>query len=165
MDILGFLFGGLVGGVATLVVTGMSKRAASANATAGPSGERTRLDAELADLRHRLTVAEEARATAEADVAMGRPAAAPAPALAKASAPAPTPETSPPPSDAPDDLTRIKGIGPVLRDKLNGLGIESYRQIAEMTAADIARIDESLNLRGRIERETWVAQARALIGR
>lgn len=63
----------------------------------------------------------------------------------------------------PDDLTRIKGIGHVLQTKLNELGIVTYKQIAEFTEADIARVNESLDFPGRIERERWVEQANALV--
>ena len=61
-----------------------------------------------------------------------------------------------------DDLTQIKGIGPVLKDKLHALGITSFRQIADFTEADIERVNEVLNFPGRIERERWVEQARAI---
>ena len=61
-----------------------------------------------------------------------------------------------------DDLTKIKGIGPVLKDKLHALGITSFRQIADFTDADIERVNEVLNFPGRIERERWVEQAREM---
>ena len=66
---------------------------------------------------------------------------------------------------ARDDLTRIKGIGPTLKDKLYGLGIMSFQQIAEFTPADIARVNEVLDFPGRIEREQWVEQAKAIVSR
>lgn len=62
-----------------------------------------------------------------------------------------------------DDLTKIKGIGPVLKEKLFGLGITSFRQIADFTQDDIDRVNEVLNFRGRIEREQWVEQARTIV--
>ena len=62
-----------------------------------------------------------------------------------------------------DDLTRIKGIGPVLKEKLNKFGITTFQQIAEFDDADIDRINEVLDFPGRIEREKWVEQAKALI--
>lgn len=58
-------------------------------------------------------------------------------------------------------LTEINGIGPVIEGKLNGLGITTFQQIADFTAADVERIDEELNFKGRIEREEWIAQAKA----
>ena len=61
-----------------------------------------------------------------------------------------------------DDLTRIKGIGQVLQNKLRQLGITSFRQIADFTPADIERVNSVLDFPGRIERERWVEQARDL---
>jgi small subunit ribosomal protein S2 len=62
---------------------------------------------------------------------------------------------------AADDLTSINGIGPVIAGKLNDLGISSFQQIADLTAEDVERIDTELNFKGRIEREDWIAQAKA----
>lgn len=63
---------------------------------------------------------------------------------------------------AGDDLTKIAGVGPVIVGKLNGLGITTFKQIADLDAAGIAEIDEKLNFKGRIEREEWVKQAKEL---
>jgi predicted flap endonuclease-1-like 5' DNA nuclease len=62
-----------------------------------------------------------------------------------------------------DDLTRIKGIGPVLKQKLSGLGIVTFRQIADFTPADIERVNAELDFPGRIERENWVEQAKGFV--
>lgn len=62
-----------------------------------------------------------------------------------------------------DDLKRITGVGPVLEKKLNDLGIFHYRQIAELSEAAIAEIDEALSFKGRIDRDNWVEQAKALM--
>jgi predicted flap endonuclease-1-like 5' DNA nuclease len=62
----------------------------------------------------------------------------------------------------PDDLKRIRGIGVLIEKKLNGLGVSSYEHIANWTAADIARVSQVLDFKGRIERENWVEQARIL---
>lgn len=67
------------------------------------------------------------------------------------------------PKGAPDDLSQIKGVGDVLVEKLNKLGITKFEQIANFSDEDIARIDEVLDFKGRIEREDWIGQARALI--
>ena len=66
-------------------------------------------------------------------------------------------------SISPDDLTRIKGIGPVLKGKLNGLGISTFQQVADMTSIEIARVDALLNFPGRIERDRWIEQAKAIV--
>jgi len=65
----------------------------------------------------------------------------------------------------PDNLQEIKGIGAVLEKKLNALGIERFEQIASWSETDIAKIDETLNFRGRIQRERWVEQAQELAKR
>ena len=64
---------------------------------------------------------------------------------------------------ATDDLTRISGIGPALQKKLNAHGIFTVRQLAELSQADIARIDETLQVKGRVGRDDWVGQARRLL--
>ena len=69
------------------------------------------------------------------------------------------------PSEGTDDLTKIKGIGRVLEGKLHGLGVTTFRQIAEFSAADIDRINAVLDFPGRIEREQWVEQAKAIVER
>ncbi|MEO1199258.1 MAG: 50S ribosomal protein L21 [Pseudomonadota bacterium] len=72
-----------------------------------------------------------------------------------------TPLFDTPEGDA-DDLKKISGVGPVLEKKLNALGITRFDQIAAFTADDIARVDEVLNFKGRIERDEWLGQAAAL---
>jgi small subunit ribosomal protein S2 len=67
------------------------------------------------------------------------------------------------PDGEPDDLKEITGVGPVMEKKLNDFGIYHYRQIAGLKKAEIAEIDEALNFKGRIERDEWVKQAKALI--
>lgn len=74
---------------------------------------------------------------------------------------------APPPillgSNEPDDLKLIVGIGPVLERMLHNLGIGSFRQIARWTERDIAEFDAKLpEFPGRIVRDQWVTQARAL---
>jgi predicted flap endonuclease-1-like 5' DNA nuclease len=63
----------------------------------------------------------------------------------------------------PDDLKLIVGIGPVIERMLYQLGIGTYRQIARWSERDIDEIDARLpEFPGRIRRDAWVAQARAL---
>ncbi|MDD9910888.1 MAG: helix-hairpin-helix domain-containing protein [Ahrensia sp.] len=61
-----------------------------------------------------------------------------------------------------DDLTTIRGIGPQNAAKLRALGVRRIADIAAWSAKDEARFGEALRFAGRIEREKWVAQARAL---
>jgi uncharacterized delta-60 repeat protein len=64
---------------------------------------------------------------------------------------------------APDDLKRIKGIGPVLEKRLHREGIFYFWQLAQWRAEDVADIASRLSaFKGRIERDRWVAQAREL---
>jgi large subunit ribosomal protein L21 len=67
------------------------------------------------------------------------------------------------PNGEPDDLKKILGIGPVLEEKLNGMGIYHYSQIAAFTDDDIASINTHLNFPGRIERDEWIPQAAELM--
>ena len=62
-----------------------------------------------------------------------------------------------------DDLRAVRGIGPSMERKLHELGIVSYRQLAMLDGAELERLRAELtDFRGRIEREDWVGQARAL---
>lgn len=62
-----------------------------------------------------------------------------------------------------DDLKKISGLGPKLEQTLNGLGIYHYWQVAAFTADDIEKIDAQLTLKGRIEFDDWMSQAKALM--
>ena len=79
---------------------------------------------------------------------------------ASAAAPKATARTTPD-ADAPDDLKRLSGVGPALEKKLNAAGVTSFAQIAAWGPDDIAKFDEELNFKGRIEREGWVDQAKS----
>lgn len=69
-------------------------------------------------------------------------------------------ETLTAPRGAPDDLTKLSGMGPDAVQKLNDGGIFHFWQIAAMSPEDVTKIDHDLKLGGKIEREGWVAQAR-----
>jgi predicted flap endonuclease-1-like 5' DNA nuclease len=64
---------------------------------------------------------------------------------------------------AVDDLTRLVGIGPKLAASLAELGVTSFSQIAAWTPDELASYDSLLNLKGRAERDAWVAQAQRLL--
>lgn len=66
------------------------------------------------------------------------------------------------PEGEPDDLKQISGVGPVLEKKLHGLGITKFAQVAAFTAEDIAKVDDALSFKGRIERDNWLEQAAEL---
>ncbi|PIE12184.1 MAG: 50S ribosomal protein L21 [Rhodobacterales bacterium] len=68
------------------------------------------------------------------------------------------------PAAGGDDLKQLSGVGPALEKKLHDSGVTTFAQIAAWTADDIAAMDEKLSFKGRIEREGWVDQAKALVG-
>jgi len=62
-----------------------------------------------------------------------------------------------------DDLEQIVGVGPMLNDLLNDVGVYYFWQVAEWSPQDVAYVDGKLNhFKGRIERDDWVGQARLL---
>lgn len=63
-----------------------------------------------------------------------------------------------------DDLKRISGIGPKLEQVLNAKGIRRFADVAAWSEADVARLDDELGFGGRIKRDDWVGQAKALKG-
>ena len=92
---------------------------------------------------------------AEAPAKAGKPAAA-----AKTQAQ----KDKPSESKGADDLKQLAGVGPALEKKLHAAGIAAFSQIADWSEADIAKIDEELGLKGRIDRDGWVKQAKAMAG-
>ncbi|ODA66195.1 50S ribosomal protein L19 [Methyloligella halotolerans] len=63
------------------------------------------------------------------------------------------------PKGEADDLKLIEGLNAEMERKLNKFGIIQYAQIANLSDEDIAKMDETLELDGAIERDDWVAQA------
>ena len=63
---------------------------------------------------------------------------------------------------AVDDLKLISGVGPKIEGILHSLGIYTFAQIACWKKAERAWVDGYLNFKGRIERDDWVKQAKAL---
>ena len=63
-----------------------------------------------------------------------------------------------------DDLKRISGIGPKLEQVLNGKGVSRFADIAGWSEDDIKRFDTELGVEGRIGRDDWIGQAKALAG-
>lgn len=64
---------------------------------------------------------------------------------------------------AADDLTQLVGIGPKLAASLAELGVSRFSEIAAWDAEDLTKFDKALNLKGRAERDAWVAQAKRLV--
>jgi predicted flap endonuclease-1-like 5' DNA nuclease len=78
--------------------------------------------------------------------------------------PAPAPVAEPAPAAGePDDLRKIKGLGPKMLTLLHSLGITRFEQIANWTDADLDELDTKLgSFAGRPRRDNWVEQARLL---
>ncbi len=65
-------------------------------------------------------------------------------------------------ASAKDSLEKIRGIGPAIARKLAARGIVDFVQLAALDRAAIADLDSALDLKGRIDRDDWVGQARML---
>lgn len=60
----------------------------------------------------------------------------------------------------PDDLVKLKGVGPKLAAELANRGIIRFDQIARLTPAQVEALDDSLGaFRGRFSRDRIVEQA------
>ncbi len=68
--------------------------------------------------------------------------------------------------DAPaapaDDLKLILGVGTVLEQTLNAIGITTYRQVAVLTPEQIDAVEAEAGFKGRITRNNWLQQAEVL---
>lgn len=92
----------------------------------------------------------------------------PGPTARKPGPTSPGPAPSHPGKGAPtgveDDLTRIRGVGPVLQRRLHELGVHSLEEIAAWTPEDVERVQSHLaGFPDRIRRDRWVDQARDLL--
>ena len=67
------------------------------------------------------------------------------------------------PKGEPEDLLQIKGINADVMLRLKQLNCYKIEQIANFSDEDIANIDETLNLKGAIEKQDWIGQAKALL--
>lgn len=64
--------------------------------------------------------------------------------------------------DKVDDLKRIKGVGLVIEETLNDLGVYQFTQIAEWDQDNISWVENFLAFPGRVAREDWVNQCATL---
>jgi NADH-quinone oxidoreductase subunit E len=62
----------------------------------------------------------------------------------------------------PDDLKLISGVGPKLEGVLNGLGVFTFAQVSKWKKAEREWVDGYLKFKGRIDRDDWINQAKAL---
>ena len=83
-------------------------------------------------------------------------------AKAKAAPKAATKVEAAPVAAGSDDLKKLTGVGPALEKKLIAGGVTSFVQIAGWSDADVATFDEAISLKGKIEKEGWIEQAKTL---
>ena len=62
-----------------------------------------------------------------------------------------------------DDLKKIQGIGIKVENALYEIGIFHYSQIAQWSNENIKWIEDYLDSEGRVKRENWIFQAKALM--
>jgi NADH-quinone oxidoreductase subunit E len=157
----------------TSMMLGALRGPTSAPETSEPvaSQETAPVAAKVVPLRHRAAAPVVEAPVAEvvvAPVAKVKKAAAPKAPRVRAAAPKPvTGERAP--AQAPlvgerDDLKKISGVGPRLEQVLNERGILRYAQLAGLSKAALKKLDGELGLDGRVTRDDWVGQARALSG-
>ena len=73
---------------------------------------------------------------------------------------APVHDNLPGGSGPPDDLTRLKGVGPKFAALLNSAGITRFDQLARLSDGDMDRLDQGLGaFRGRLSRDQVPLQA------
>ena len=60
-------------------------------------------------------------------------------------------------------MVKLTGVGPQIVKKLNEHGVFHYWQLAAMTEEEAAKLDADLRFNGRIARDKWSEQARALM--
>jgi len=99
------------------------------------------------------------KAAAKKEAAPKAEAKAAAPAKTEAAATAVPLFTAP--AGEPDNLTKIKGIGPVAAGQLAEQGITTFAQVAALSDADITRIDEAMPFSAE-QISDWREQAKAL---
>ena len=183
MGFLWFVLGALLGsGLVFFFLTRQSDlRVAEAEMKVAKDLQQAQANANDADLAHRETKErlialqlEHESLRAELERARQRLAVDSAPDAAEPAAGAAGSRTDPPsgagttspvaPPGDPNDLKRIKGIGPALERRLNELGVMGLADLANLPPGEIDRINAKLDFPGRIQRERWVEQAKALLG-
>ncbi|WP_322988032.1 NADH-quinone oxidoreductase subunit E [Hoeflea sp.] len=136
---------------------GRPKSPATETVTKSPSAARANVKAD-AKTAATATQAPEMKAASKASAsADGKAKAAEKPAIDDKNRPAGIEKPA-----QPDDLKMISGVGPKIEGTLNSLGIYTFAQVASWKKAEREWVDGYLNFKGRIDREDWVKQAKAL---
>lgn len=71
-------------------------------------------------------------------------------------------EVTPATEFAGDDLKKIAGVGPRLEKVLHERGIATFANLAGLSKAALKKMDTELGLEGRVIKDDWAGQARAL---
>ncbi|WP_354553605.1 polyhydroxyalkanoate depolymerase [Kaistia defluvii] len=143
--------------ISDFVLTHDRDRAANGASAKAPAAKApaAKAAAAKAEPEAKSAVTPAARKSAAAKPAVARP--------AKAKPAAPAKATSAKPAEPADDLKRIAGIGAKLEASLNAAGFTRFAQIARLTVKQQTALDARLGLRGRVAREKWIEQAKALM--
>jgi molybdopterin-containing oxidoreductase family membrane subunit len=65
--------------------------------------------------------------------------------------------------ETPDDLKKVKGIGPQMEQTLNQIGIFTFAQVSKMTEKEYDLLDSITgSFPGRAQRDDWAGQAKKL---
>jgi large subunit ribosomal protein L19 len=67
------------------------------------------------------------------------------------------------PKGEADDLTQINGIDANLAARLKQLNLYKFEQIANFSDEDIGNVEGALSIDGRVDKQDWIGQARALL--
>jgi small subunit ribosomal protein S2 len=67
------------------------------------------------------------------------------------------------PRGEPDDLKRITGLTVRIEQRLNDAGVFHFWQIAELDADSVGLLDKQLRLKGQIDNDKWIDQAKKLV--
>ena len=153
--LLGLVAGLIIGWIIEWIIDWQFWRVDPEKATGSPGNER--LQADLAQARAQIAALEaQLQTTPDVPVTdhMNAAPAATEPVAAERTASAIV-------TGRPDDLTQIKGIGPVFARRLNDAGITTFAQLAQATPDQLHEIVQAAEWQA-VEPAAWIADARAL---
>ncbi len=149
-------FGGLTALTSEIAPTKSAKVAKSADKQAKPAAVKA-AKATTAEAKPVVSKAPEEAKPAKVAAAAKAPVAKAKPSLDDKNRPASVEKPA-----KLDDLKLVSGIGPKIEGILHGLGVYTFAQIASWKKAEREWVDDYLSFSGRIERDDWVKQAKAL---
>jgi len=139
------------------------KSPATATATKSPAAAKANVKADAATAKAAAKpAAAKAKAAPAKPAAPTKAATKPAPAAAVASLDDKNRPSGIAKPAQPDDLKLISGVGPKIEGILHTLGIYTFAQVASWKKAEREWVDGYLKFKGRIERDDWLKQAKAL---